>query len=164
MGQVCETVHMAFIERRAEWTAHSLGHMDLVCSACQALHWQAERLRAQNAHHARAVTFEACCKDGDAIVERMRPLPEPLNILMTGQDSQSGLFRQELYRWNSLFAFTSIRFNANDRTGIIGEGFQLFQIDSAVYHQQGPMVPPDGRDALYSQMYLISKKNFTPCI
>ena len=79
----------AFIERRSEWTAHMLGRMDLVCSACQAQHWPAEKLRA---YRASAGTFEACCKHGDAIVERMRALPEPLNTLMTGQDSQSRLF------------------------------------------------------------------------
>ena len=128
-----------------------LGRMHLVCSACQALHWPAEKLQA---YHARAGTIQACCKHGDAIVERMRALPEPLNTLMTGQDSQSRLFRQEIRHWNSLFAFTFIRYNADDRTGVIGEGFQLFQIHGAVYHHQGPLVPPGGRDALYSQIYL----------
>ena len=128
-----------------------LGHMDLVCSACQAQHWPAEKLCA---YCASAGTFEACCKHGDAIVERIRALPKPLNTLMTRQDSQSRLFRQEIRHWNSLFAFTSIRYIADDRTGVIGEGFQLFQIHGAVYHHQGPLVPPGGRDALYSQIYL----------
>ena len=150
--QTRDSVRAAFIERRSEWTVHKLGRMNLVCTTCHAQHWQAERL--QNAHRARAGTFEACCKHGDAMVERMRALPEPLNTLMTGQDSQSRLFRQDLRRWNSLFAFTSIRYNADDRTGLIGEGFQVFQIHGALYHHQGPLVPPGGRDALYSQMYL----------
>lgn len=107
-----------FIERRSEWTADMLNHMDLVCSACQALLWPAERLRAYSASDG---TFEACCKHGDAIVERMRALPEPLKTLMTGQDSQASLFRQEICHWNSLFAFTSIRYNADNRTGVMGE-------------------------------------------
>ena len=141
VGQNNYSVPIAFIERRSQWTAHMLGRMDLACRACQALHWQAEKLRL---YHASARTFEACCKHGDAMVERMRALPEPLNTLMTGQDSQSRLFRQELRHWNSLFAFTSIRYNADDRTGVIGEGFQLFQIHGAVYHHQGPLVPPGG--------------------
>ena len=133
---------------------HTLGRMDQVCSACQALHWQAERLRAQNAKRARAGTFEACCKHGDVIVERMRALPEPLNTLMTDQDSQSRLFRQHIRHWNTQFAFISINLNADARIGATGQGLQLFQIHGAVYHQQGPLVPPGGRDALYSQIYL----------
>ena len=150
--QNINSVPMAFIEHRSEWMGHSLGRMNLCSSGCQALHWEAER--PQHRTRARAGTFEACCKHGDVIVERMRPLPEPLNTLITGQDSQSRLFREHLRRWNALFAFTSIRFNPDDRTGQRGQGVQLFQIHGAVYHQQGPLVPPAGRDALYSQIYL----------
>ena len=84
----------------------------------------------------------------------MQALPKPLNTLMTGQDSQSRSFRQEIRHWNSLFLFTSIRYNADDGTGVIGESFQLFQIHGAVYHHQGSLVPPGGQDALYSQIYL----------
>jgi len=84
----------------------------------------------------------------------MKALPEPLNTLMTAQDRQSRLFRQDIRRWNSLFAFTSIRYNADDRTGQNGQGVQLFQIHGAVYHHQGPLILPGGRDALYSQVYL----------
>jgi len=152
VGHDIESIPTAFIERRADWTAHALGSMNLDFSACHALHWQDERL--QNAHRARAGTFEACCKHGDAMVERMRALPEPLNTLMTGQDSQSRLFQQGIRRWNSLFAFTSIRYNADDSTGQNGQGVQLFQIHGAAYDHQGPLIPPGGRDALYSQVYL----------
>jgi len=150
--QNINSVPMAFIEHRSEWMGHSLRSMNLCCSGCQTLHWEAER--PQHRTRARAGTFEACCKHGDMIVERMRPLPEPLNTLMTGQDSQSRLFRKHVRRWNALFAFISIRFNADHRTGQRGQGVQLFQIHGAVYHQQGPLVPPAGRDALYSQIYL----------
>ena len=152
VGQANIPVPTAFIEHRREWTAHKLGHIDLICSACHALHWQAER--PQNRTRAKAGTFQACCKHGDVIVERMRALPEPLNTLMTGQDSQSRLFRQHIRRCNTLFAFTSISFNADARTGTTGQGLQLFQIHGAIYHQQGPLVPPGGRDALFSQIYL----------
>jgi len=122
VGQNLDSVRIAFIEYRSEWTVHTIGPtwMDQECSACQALHWQAERLRAQNAKRARAGTFEACCNHGDVMVERMRALPEPLNNLMTGQDSQSRLFREHIRHWNALFAFTSIRFNADDCTGVNG--------------------------------------------
>jgi len=130
VGQANIPVPTAFIEHRLEWTAHILSHMDLICSACHALHSQAER--PQNRTHAKAGTFQACCKHRDVIVERMRALPEPLNTLMTGQDSQSQLFWQHIRRWNTLFAFTSIRFNADARTGTRGQGRQCFQIHRAI--------------------------------
>ena len=144
--------HPAFIEQREHWTQHQLGSMNLVCSRCNALHWSAERPRA-SAHHA-AGSFESCCKYGDAMVEKIRHLPEPLNSLMTGINSQSRQFRASLRQSNSQFAFTSIRYNMDDRPTAIGEGFQLFQVHGAIYHHQGPLVPPGGQDPLYSQMYL----------
>ncbi|RPB00480.1 hypothetical protein L873DRAFT_769286 [Choiromyces venosus 120613-1] len=142
----------AFVETRAQWTAHHLGRMDVVCSGCHALHWAAERGRASTRHA--AGTFEACCKHGNAVVEKMQPLPEPLNSLMSGQDRQSREFRAGLWHWNSQFAFTSISYNMDNRPTAIGEGFQLFQVHGAIYHHQGPLVPPGGQDGLYSQMYL----------
>ncbi|KAG0125458.1 hypothetical protein HOY82DRAFT_492929, partial [Tuber indicum] len=99
-------------------------------------------------------SFESCCKCGDTMMERMRVLPEPLNYLLTSQDDQSRLFRQDLRRWNNLLAFTSIRYNHDDRASAIGEGFNLFQIHGTVYHHQGPLVLKCERDALYSQVYL----------
>jgi len=152
VGQNTEPVPMAFIKWRLEWATHNLGQMHLICGKCHALHWQDER--PLNVTRAKAGTFEACCKHGDVIIERMRALPEPLNTLMTCQDSQSRLFREHIRRWNALFAFTSIRFNADDRTRANRQGVQLFQIHGPLYHQQGPLVPPAGLDALYSQIYL----------
>ncbi|KAG0644478.1 hypothetical protein HOY80DRAFT_1028878 [Tuber brumale] len=142
----------AALEHRDRWTVSDLGHMQVVCSACNALHWMKEKTRGRDRRIAGA--FESCCKRGDVKVNRLQELPEPLNTLMTGQDGRSRLFRQNLRQWNSVFAFTSTKFNMDDRPTAIGEGFQLFQIHGAVYHQQGPLLPAAARDALYSQIYL----------
>jgi len=40
------------------------------------------------------------------------------------------------------------------RMSEMGTTFQMFQIHGALYHRQGPLVPGDGRDALYLQIYL----------
>ena len=84
----------------------------------------------------------------------MRPLPEPLNSLMSGVDAQSRDFREHVHRGNSLFAFTSIKFNQDNRTSEVGGTFQLFQVHGAMYHGQGPLLPGRDRDQLYSQIYL----------
>jgi len=84
----------------------------------------------------------------------MRPLPEPLNTLINGDNARSRLFRLSLRRWNELFAFTSIKFNMDKRMAEFGNSFQLFQIHGAMYHRQGLLVPGGGQDALYSQIYL----------
>ncbi|KAG0123343.1 hypothetical protein HOY82DRAFT_495266, partial [Tuber indicum] len=145
-------IPLASVESRDHWRISALGRMDVACTACNALHWKGEWTRLRG--HGIAGAFESCCKRGDVRVERLQVLPEPLNTLMTGQDSQSRSFRQNLRRWNSLFAFTSIRFNMDNRPTAIGNGFQLFQVHGAVYHQQGPLHAASAQDALYSQMYL----------
>ena len=114
-------VFKAFIEQRAHWTQHDLGRMNVVCSGCNALHWAAEKPK-WSATRA-AGSFESCCKRGDAIVEKLQPLPEPLNTLMTGGDAQSKRFREGLRHWNSQFVFTSISYNMDNRPIAIGGGF-----------------------------------------
>ncbi|RPB03232.1 hypothetical protein L873DRAFT_1612912, partial [Choiromyces venosus 120613-1] len=98
--------------------------------------------------------FEKCCKHGDVKIEKLTVLPEPLNSLMSGMDACSKQFRQGIRQWNNLFAFTSIRYNMDDCETAQGGGLQLFQVHGEIYHLQGPLVPPAGRDSLYSQVYL----------
>ena len=145
-------LRLAFLDRRAQWIAHDLGYMNSSCEACGAYHWSCEKGKSGRSRDQQ--TYEACCKHGDVILDKMRLLPEPLNGLMSGGDAQSISFRDILRRWNSLFAFTSIRYNMDDRPTAMGGGFQLFQVHGAIYHQQGPLLPPAGQDALYSQIYL----------
>ena len=144
---------LAFIERRACWKSHDLGRMNVSCTGCQALHWASEP-SAKKPQGGEA-SYQSCCKRGDARLERMRQLPEPLHSLMNGTNTQSKAFRKVLRRWNGQFAFTSVKFNMDRRMMDIGSTtFQMFQIHGAFYHRQGPLVPGDGRDALYSQIYL----------
>jgi len=147
-------VPLSFVDQRARWTGHDLGRLDIRCTGCNAMHWTAESSASRRPKGGEA-SFESCCKQGKVQIERMRPLPEPLNALMSGGDTQARAFREGLRRWNSIFAFTSIKFNMDNRMSEIGGIFQLFQIHGALYHRQGPLVPAVGMgDALYSQVYL----------
>ena len=143
---------LAFLSQKAKWTSHELGRMNIKCTGCQALHWASES--SAKAPRDGMASYESCCKHGKVKVEAMRPLPEPLNALMSGDDARSRAFRVNLRRWNKEFAFTSLKFNMDNERNEIGTNFQLFQIHGAIYHRQGPLVPVGGRDALYSQIYL----------
>jgi len=145
-------IPLAFLDQQAKWRSHDLGRMDILCAGCDAQHWASES--SAKKPRDREASYESCCKQGKARVEAMRPLPEPLNTLMCGDNAPSRSFRAILRRWNELFAFTSIKFNMDNRLNELGTGFQLFQVHGALYHRQGPLVPIGGRDALYSQIYL----------
>ena len=146
-------VPLSFVCQRARWRAHDLKGLDIRCTWCKALHWEAE-LGSRKAQAGEA-SFESCCKHGQVRIEPMLPLPEPLNTLMSGNNTQSKAFRERLRKWNSIFAFTRILFNKDTRINEIGGNFQLFQLHGSLYHRQGPLVPA-GRpvDARFSQGYL----------
>ena len=154
-GQPAHTwVPLSFVCQRARWTGHDLGRLDIRCTRCDALHWTAES-SASRRPRSGGESFESCCKHGKVQIERMRPLTEPLNALMSGGDTRARAFREGLRRWNSIFAFTSIKFNMDNRMSEIGGSFQLFQIHRVLYHRQGPLVPAVGMgDTWYSQVYL----------
>ena len=157
-GQQAQSrVPLSFECHRARWTGHDLGRQEIECAACHALHWR-EELPKQKRRDPEGATFESCCKHGRVVIERMCPLPEPLNALMRGLNPQGRSFREHLRQWNSHFAFTSMLYNMDNRTTEIGGTFQLFQIHGAMYHRQGPLRPAGGLgDALYSQVYLYDR-------
>ena len=145
---------LSFVDQRSRWTRHDLGRMDIRCNGCNALHWTRE-LSASRRPQGGVASFQSCCIHGQVQIDRMCQLPEPLNTLINGDNSEARAFREGLRRWNSIFAFTSIWFNMDNRTSEIGGTFQLFQIYGAVYHRQGPLVPAGGLgDARFSQVYL----------
>jgi len=152
--QVHSRIPLSFGCQRARWTSHDLGRLDIRCTSCDAQHWRAESLASRGVQGGEA-SFESCCKKGKVQIEPMRALPEPLNALMSGGDTQSRSFREGLRRWNSIFAFTSTLFNRDKRMDEAGRTFQLFQIHGALYHRQGPLVPAGEQgDARFSQVYL----------
>ena len=76
---------LGFIDQRAKWITHDLERMDIRCTGCQALHWVSEP--SGKRPHGGEASYHSCCKHGDAKLERMRQLPEPLHSLMTATDT-----------------------------------------------------------------------------
>jgi len=147
-------VPLSFLDQRGRWRGQDLGRMDIRCTACNAVHLTAEVSASRRPRGGQA-SFESCCKQGNVQIERMRPLPEPLNVFMSGGDTQARAFRAGLRRCNSMFAITRIKFNMDNRMREIGESFQPPQTQRALYHRHGPRAPAVGMgDALYFQVYL----------
>ena len=115
-------VPLSFVDQRAKWTGHDLGRMDIRCTACKALHWVRESSATRRPPGGEA-SFQSCCIRGQVQIDPMRPLPEPLHSLMNAENAEARSFREVLRRWNSIFAFTSIMFNMDNRTSEIGSTF-----------------------------------------
>ena len=125
---------LSFLDQRARWTGHDLGRIGIRCTGCNALHWAAES-SASRKPQGGVTSFQSCFIHGQVQIDPMRPLPEPLNSLMNRANTEARSFREGLRRWNSIFAFTSIWFNMDNRTSEIGGTFQLSQIHGELYHR-----------------------------
>ena len=117
-------VPLSFMEQRTKWKGHDLGRMDIRCTGCKALHWTKESSASRRPRGGEP-SFQSCCIHGQVQIEPMRPLPEPLNTLMNADNREAEAFRNELQRWNSLFAFTSIWFNMDNWTSEIEGTFHV---------------------------------------
>ena len=125
---------LSFSCQRARWSNHDLVRMEIRCSGCNALHWTGEPPASRRPWDGVA-SFHSCCMRGKVQIEAMLRLLEPLNTLMNGDNPQAKVFRQGLRQSNSIFAFTSIWVNMDNRASEIGGTFQLFQIHGVLYHR-----------------------------
>ena len=132
-------VPLSFLDQCAKWTGHDLGRIDIRCTDCKALH-RLRELSASRRPPGGEASFHSCCTHGQVQIDPMRPLPEPLHTLINAANSEARSFCEAIRRWDSIFAFTSMMFNMDNQTSEIGSTFQLFQINGALYHRQGPLV------------------------
>ena len=68
---------------------HSIGHMDVECSHCHALHWIGEKLAGSSN---RDPKFGVCCLQGQVVLPPLQPPPPTLQNLLTGNNAQARSF------------------------------------------------------------------------
>ena len=65
--------------------------------------------------------------------------PEYLQYLLSSTDSEAKTFRKNIRKYNSALAFTSVKYNVDDRTYRSLGRIQCFQIHDELFHLQGPL-------------------------
>ena len=90
--------------------------------------------------------------------------PQYLKDLLASTDTQGRRFKDNLRQYNAAFAFTSLgcdivsaedRANSNTSNNNNNRGgLNAFQIHGALYHRQDPLIPVEGSEASYSQLYI----------
>lgn len=139
-----------------------IGMMNKVCPHCAAFKFENE-------------TMGLCCASGKVKLEPVKPPPEPLHSLLSGQSLDSRHFLDKIQTYNSLFQMTS--FGA---TNIIKDNFmptfkvitsngvmnsnecetinvipETFQIQGQVYHNAGSLLPLPDQNHQFLQIYFI---------
>ncbi|ORE12542.1 hypothetical protein BCV71DRAFT_240043, partial [Rhizopus microsporus] len=145
----------AYISQLSRLRSLDLGRMDKECSHCHALHWIDER---QEALSLRNPSWESCCKRGSVQLQLFPKPPQYLKYLLASTDTQGRHFKDNLRQYNAAFAFTSLGYdivsaeerNANNSRG----GLNAFQIHGALCHRQGPLIPYEGSEPSYAQLYI----------
>lgn len=129
---------------------HSLGSMDVECTFCGALHWIDERLTNTSKSRPR---FGMCCLQGKIKLPPLMKLPTQMQELFEGNDARSVSFRNHMREYNNAFAFTSLGVTLDDKI-FNGQGPMPFVIHGELKHRTGALLPDDGHEAKFSQLYI----------
>ncbi|PCH39864.1 hypothetical protein WOLCODRAFT_54934, partial [Wolfiporia cocos MD-104 SS10] len=68
-------------------------------------------------------------------------------------DPHSRSFRDKIRQYNNAFAFTSVTVNV-DNAILNGSGPYSFKIHGALYHKMGSLLPQEGLQPSYAQLYI----------
>jgi hypothetical protein len=134
-------------------TRHELGRMDQTYAHCDAKFW----LEEKDCNSSRASpTFSICCAHGKVLLPHLlEPLPYLLN-LYTSLESDAISFRKNIRRYNNVLAYTS--FGTSIDT-IPGQGISNFRIHGQVYHLIGPLLPEEGQQPVFAQLYIYDSEH-----
>ena len=129
---------------------HDLGRMDVKCPSCGAFHWMNEKLT----HSPRSnPIFGLCCDSGKVVLPFLQDPPHVLKLLLEGRDRQAKDFRENIWKYNRAFAFTSIQVTEDYSVNERHQGQPVFRIQGELYHRHGPLLPPENRPPTYAQLY-----------
>ncbi|GJY57416.1 hypothetical protein Tco_0456531 [Tanacetum coccineum] len=94
-------------------------------------------------------------------VELTNDVPKPpslLKELITNQNSKSANFIDDIRRYNSMFAFTSMG-GKQDTSVNTGRGPYCYRLHGENYHLAGPLLPETGKPAKFAQLYIFDTEN-----
>ncbi|KAJ7202233.1 hypothetical protein C8J57DRAFT_1260306 [Mycena rebaudengoi] len=136
----------------ASTPAHNLGSMDLICSKCGARHWKAEHLSKSTVNNP---LFRTCCLDGKIQLPAIRAPPRELLELYNGTSHYSKEFLKNIRAYNAAFALASLGVTV-DKSVLGGTSPYVFRIQGALHHKVGSLLPEEGQEPIYAQLYFYS--------
>ncbi|KAF7138508.1 hypothetical protein RHSIM_Rhsim07G0140000 [Rhododendron simsii] len=129
---------------------HYLSTMDIECIHCKALHWMDERLTKSST---RSPLFGTCCLQGKVRLHLLLTPHSPIQALYDRNDDRSKSFRKHARGYNATNAFTSLGATLDPRV-LTGSGPTSFTIHGELRHRAGSLMPQQGKDAKYAQLYI----------
>ena len=97
--------------------------------------------------------FSLCCNSGKVVLPVMRDPPEILKVLLESNDHQGKDFRENIWKYNRAFAFTSLQVTEDHSVNERCRGPPVFRIQGELHHRGGPLLPAEDHPPTYAQLY-----------
>ncbi|RKP15711.1 hypothetical protein ROZALSC1DRAFT_18472, partial [Rozella allomycis CSF55] len=113
-----------------------IGLMNNICNYCAAKKFSKE-------------SQGLCCKKGAINLPQVNRLPDDLYNLYENNPH----FKDQVRKYNSAFAFTSLGVNVDTQLANNNHGIYTFRIQGQLYHQIGSLTPMNDDPAKFAQIY-----------
>jgi len=131
---------------------HYLGPFTVQCPKCHALHFLSEKLSDSSQRNPR---FGTCCLQGQVSLPPQQKWPIELDQLYAIPQ-----FVNNIRQYNCATSFTSVGV-AVDNRALQNSGPHAFEIHGALHHNMGGLMPPEGQQAAYAQLYIYDAQEAT---
>lgn len=126
--------------------------MNVPCTHCKALHWIDEQLSKSSRQSSK---FSLYCLEGGVSLLPLEQPPASLSTLLTLTAAQAIKFREDIWKYNRAFAFTSLGVNQDHSVNAGGSRSPpVFCISGELRHWSGALTPPVGQLPHYTQLYI----------
>ncbi|KAL6516143.1 hypothetical protein OROGR_019448 [Orobanche gracilis] len=126
------------------------------CCYCNALVWPDEK--TGRVKSIGSIAFSLCCMKGKVQLPYLPKPPTLLHDLLTDKDPRSKNFKENIRKYNSMFAFTSmggkVQTSIND-----GGGPPQFVLSGQNFHRIGSLIPHAGQSPKFAQLYIYDTQN-----
>ncbi|GKC64429.1 putative PIF1 DNA helicase/replication protein A1-like protein, partial [Tanacetum coccineum] len=133
------------------------GDPTFACKSYGALLWHSETLRG--AANTSFESYSISCSRGKVTLgTELKEPPELLKDLIKNEHPKSASFIDNIRRYNSMFAFTSMA-GHQDTSVNVGRGPYCYRLHGENYHLAGSLLPKTGKPAKFAQLYIYDTEN-----
>ncbi|XP_022018850.1 uncharacterized protein LOC110918879 [Helianthus annuus] len=132
------------------------GDQCITCEVCNAKLWDAEKGRGRKEKG--RICYFLCCGYGKVELPDYKDAVPSYKELFMYKDKESKHFLNNIRRYNSMFAFTSMGGKV-DHTVNRGNGPFCYRISGENYHSTGSLLPEDGDQPKFCQLYIFDTEN-----
>ena len=133
------------------------GDQNVVCELCHAKLWKDESSRGNKTGDK---IFSLCCGYGKVELPPLKEPPQSYKQLYLEINSKSKYFMKNIRRYNSMFSFTSMGGKVDSSINK-GNAPYIFRLRGQNYHSIGSLLPTNGCQPRFSQLYIYDTENET---